>query len=93
MENTNINICMDADLKRQFEEFCSDMGMTMTTAFNVFARKVVREHRIPFEISGDMPNEETIEAIQEVKRMKANPSFGKTYSNVEQMMEELLADV
>ena len=39
MANTNINIRMDADLKRQFEAFCADMGMTMTTAFNVFARK------------------------------------------------------
>jgi len=49
MANTSINIRMDADLKRQFEAFCSDMGMTMTTAFNVFARKAVREYRIPFE--------------------------------------------
>ena len=32
MANTNINIRMDADLKRQFEAFCADMGMTMTTA-------------------------------------------------------------
>ena len=70
MANTNINIRMDADLKRQFEAFCADMGMTMTTAFNVFARKAVREYRIPFEISGDVPNAETVEAIQEVKRMK-----------------------
>ena len=54
----------------------------MTTAFNVFARKAVREYRIPFEISGDVPNAETVEAIQEVKRMKADPSLGKTYSNV-----------
>lgn len=88
MANTNINIRMDADLKRQFEAFCSDMGMTMTTAFNVFARKAVREYRIPFEISGDVPNAETVEAIQEVKRMKADPDLGKTYSDVEQMMEE-----
>src|SRR5699024_12766578 len=73
MANTNINIRMDADLKRQFEAFCADMGMTMTTAFNVFARKAVREYRIPFEISGDVPNAETVEAIQEVKRMKADP--------------------
>jgi DNA-damage-inducible protein J len=93
MANTSINIRMDADLKRQFEAFCADMGMTMTTAFNVFARKAVREYRIPFEISGDVPNAETVEAIQEVKRMKANPGLGKTYSNVDQMMEELLADV
>ena len=93
MASTNINIRRDSDLKMQFEAFCADMGMTMTTAFNIFARKVVREYRIPFEIGGDVPNIETVEAIQEVKRMKANPNLGKTYSNVDQMMEELLADV
>lgn len=93
MASTNINIRMDADLKRQFEAFCADMGMTMTTAFNIFARKAVREYRIPFEISGDIPNAETIEAIQEVKKMKENPGLGKTYSDIDQMMEELLSDV
>ena len=93
MANTNINIRMDTDLKKQFEAFCADMGMTMTTAFNIFARKAVREYRIPFEISGDAPNTETIEAIQEVKSMKADPSLGKTYYNVDEMMEEQLADV
>ncbi|MSS38132.1 hypothetical protein FYJ39_16715 [Clostridium sp. WCA-389-WT-23D1] len=64
-----------------------------TFPFNIFARKAVREYRIPFEISGDVPNAETIEAIQEVKKMKDNPGLGKIYSNVDQMMEELLADV
>ena len=93
MASTNINIRMDADLKRQFEAFCADIGMSMTTAFNVFAKKAVRENRIPFEISGDVPNAETIEAIQEVKKMKADPSLSKTYTDVDQMMEELLADV
>lgn len=93
MASTSINIRMDADLKRQFEAFCADMGMSMTTAFTVFARKAVREYRIPFEISGDAPNAETFDAIQEVKRMKANPNLGKTYSDVDQMMDELLADV
>ena len=93
MANTNINIRMDADLKRQFEAFCADMGMTMTTAFTIFARKAVREYRIPFEISGTAPNTETVQAIQEVRQMKADPTLGKTYTNVDQMMEELLADV
>ena len=85
--------CMDADLKRQFEAFCDDMGMTMTTAITVFARKAVRENRIPFEISGDAPNAETLEAIREVKKMKADPSIGRTYSDADQMMEDLSADV
>lgn len=52
-------------------------------------REVAREKRIPFELSADIPNAETIEAIQEVKRLKANPGLGKTYTNVDQMMEEL----
>ena len=92
MANTaNINIRMDANLKKQFEAFCADMGMTMTTAVNIFARKAVRENRIPFEISGDTPNSETQEAIREVKQMKANPTMGKTYTDVDEMMKELLA--
>lgn len=92
MANTaNINIRMDANLKKQFEAFCADMGMTMTTAVNIFARKAVRENRIPFEIGGDTPNAETQEAIREVKQMKANPTMGKTYTDVDEMMKELLA--
>lgn len=56
-------------------------------------KKTVREYRIPFEIGGNVPNAETIEAIKEVRQMKADPSLGKTYSDVDQMMEEMLADV
>jgi len=93
MASTSVNIRMDSDLKQQFEVFCNDMGMTMTTAFNVFAKKAVREYRIPFEIGAEIPNKETVEAIREVQRMKANLSLGKTYSDVDQMMRELLADV
>ncbi|MCI6009470.1 MAG: type II toxin-antitoxin system RelB/DinJ family antitoxin [Anaerostipes hadrus] len=53
MAQTNINIRMDADLKKQFEAFCSDIGMSMTTAFCVFAKTAVRERRIPFEITAE----------------------------------------
>ena len=91
MASTNINIRMDSDLKRQFENFCSDMGMTMTTAFNIFAKKAVREYRIPFEIGAEIPNAETVEAMNEVKRMKADPTLGKTYTDVDEMMRDLLA--
>ena len=88
MASTNINIRMDSDLKRQFENFCSDMGMTMTTAFNIFAKKAVREYRIPFEIGAEIPSAETVEAMNEVKRMKADPTLGKTYTDVDEMMRD-----
>ena len=54
MAQTNINIRMDEELKRQFDSFCTDVGMSMSTAFCIFAKTVVRQHRIPFEISSDV---------------------------------------
>ena len=91
MATTSINIRMDSSLKKQFEDFCADMGMSMSAAFNVFAKKAVREYRIPFEIGAERPNAETLEAIQEVQAMKANPTIGKTYTDVDVMMKDLLA--
>ena len=73
-EMTNVNIRMDKELKKQFETFCNDVGMSMTTAFTIFAKKAVREQRIPFEIGGERPNAETLEAIAEVQQMKADTS-------------------
>ena len=90
MSTTSINIRMDTSLKKQFEAFCSDMGLSMTAAFNVFAKKAVREYRIPFEIGAEKPNSETMQAIQEVQAMKANPNLGKSYNDVDEMMDDLL---
>ncbi len=66
MAQTNVNIRMDEDLKKQFEAFCSDVGMSMTTAFCVFAKATVRQHKIPFEISEKKilyVNEDTAKAL------------------------------
>lgn len=51
MAQTTVNIRMDNELKESFSAFCSEIGMSMTTAFCVFAKTAVREKRIPFEIS------------------------------------------
>lgn len=53
MAQTSISIRIDEELKKQFDAFCNEIGMSMTTAFCVFAKKAVRERRIPFEISAD----------------------------------------
>ena len=91
MAQTNINIRMDDVLKRDFDNLCGELGLTMTAAFNVFAKAAVRRQKIPFEISMDIPNAETIAAIKEVQVMKKNPSFGKSYTDVDLMMKELLS--
>lgn len=51
MAQTLVNIRMDEDLKKSMEATCKELGMNMTTAFTIFAKKVSREKRIPFEVS------------------------------------------
>ena len=53
MPQTMINFRIDADLKKGMEQACKDMGMSLTTAFTIFATKVSRERRIPFEVTAD----------------------------------------
>lgn len=50
MAQATFSVRMDETLKRQFDDLCAEFGMNATTAFNVFARAVVRERKIPFEI-------------------------------------------
>ncbi len=90
MSQTNVNIRMDADLKREFEAFCEDMGMTMTTAINLFVKKAVREYRIPFEIGAPKPSEEAVRAIAEARKMKQQNSADQAFDDVDEMMEDLL---
>ena len=53
MAQTMVNFRMDEELKKSMEKVCSEMGLSMTTAFTIFAKKVSRERRIPFEVSAD----------------------------------------
>lgn len=55
MAQSTFSIRMDENLKRQFDALCNDFGMNASTAFNIFARAVVRERKIPFEIQASAP--------------------------------------
>lgn len=62
---TNINFKTDTFLKKQAEALFSDLGMNMTTALNIFLRQAVRENRIPFEITRDVPTSQGMDSIWE----------------------------
>lgn len=49
----NVNFRLDEDVKRNMEQVCSELGLTISAAFSIFAKKVSREKRIPFELSVD----------------------------------------
>lgn len=53
MAQTTINVRMDEQLKTQLEDFCDETGFTISTLFNIFTKKVVREQRVPFSIELD----------------------------------------
>ncbi len=52
-QTVNVNFRMDRALKQQMDSICEELGMSLTTAFTIFARKVCREKKIPFEVSVD----------------------------------------
>ena len=68
MSQTTLSIRMDADIKKRFDAFCADAGMNATVAVNMFARAVLREQRIPFEISG---SDDPFYSVKNQARLKA----------------------
>lgn len=70
MAQATFSVRMDENLKNQFEYLCDMFGMNMSTAINVFARAVVRERRIPFEIAEGKSNNTTDKAMLAMKRMR-----------------------
>lgn len=89
-ETTNLSIRIDKELKEQAEQLFSELGMNMTTAFNIFVRQAVRQRKIPFEISLNVPNAETIAAMEEANKICRDPN-AKRYSNFEELVAKVLA--
>ena len=87
MPTTNVTIRLDSQLKFQAEALFSELGLNLSTAFGIFLRQSVREGRIPFSISLNKPNQETIAALLEAERIAKDPSV-KAYTD----LDEFFAD-
>ena len=85
---TNISIRMDSALKTQADKLFGELGMNLSTAFNIFVRQSLREGRIPFDISLNQPNQDTIEAMLEAERIAKDSSI-KGYTDLNELFEEL----
>ena len=88
MASTNLSIRIDIAKKREAEELFNSLGMSLTTAFNIFINQSLRVRGIPFSITELVPNLETIEALMEAKRIAGDPKV-KGYKDVEQALREL----
>lgn len=88
MATTNISIRMDTELKAQADELFAELGMNLSTAFNIFVRQSLREGGIPFEIRTDRPNKETIAAMLEAENIAKDPKV-KGYTDLDEMFADL----
>ena len=88
MATTNLNIRTDQTVKDQAEQLFNELGLNMTTAVNLFLRAVVREHGIPFALKLDTPNDTTAAAIEEGRRLLADPSAPR-YSSMDSLKAAL----
>lgn len=91
MAKASTNISLDPEIKQKAQALFAELGLDLSTAINIYLHQAVLENGIPFLITRDVPNAETIEAIKEVERLKADPSIGKSYTDVDEMFEDLLA--
>ena len=87
MPQAMINFRMDEDLKKGMEQACKDMGMSLTTAFTIFATKVSKERRIPFEVTAD-PDPFYSEAnMARLRKSIADVKSGKATLTVHELIE------
>jgi len=84
MSYSNLNIRTDKNVKEQAKQLFAELGLNMTTAINLFLRTAIRRRGIPFDLVLDAPNETTISAIEEGKRLLKDPDSPK-YSNMKDL--------
>lgn len=85
MSQTTISVRMDDDLKQSFDSVCNELGITMSTAVTILAKKMTREQRLPFDLSIDpFYSEANIKALKD-SIADPRPPVVKTMEELEAM--------
>lgn len=88
MESTNLNIRTDKEVKLAAEKIFEELGLNMTTAVNMFLRQTIRENGIPFELKLNVPNDTTLAAIEEGRKI-AYDKNANGYSSIDDLRAAL----
>ena len=81
METLNLSVRVDANDKKNFEQFCDNVGMNVSTAINMFIKAVLREQKLPFEVCSKTFKDTVYEKLEEAELEMNNTS--KRYSKEE----------
>jgi len=88
---TQVSMRVDEDIKSQAEELFNDLGLTMTTAFNLFLRAAIREQRIPFELTRNTNTQAvaTVDELQAIKEFEDNYEENSKFVNVKDLKNRI----
>jgi len=86
MAQTLVNFRIDEENKKEMEQICNELGITMTTAFNIFVKKMIREKRIPFDVSIDPFYSES--NIKYLEKVTSDIDSGKAKLEEHELIEE-----
>lgn len=90
MESLTLNVRVDANDKKNFEQFCNSVGMNVSTAVNMFIKAVLREQKLPFEVKSDTYNKIIDEKLKEAELEMNNTSKRYTIKDIEESMNSII---
>ena len=89
MGQTAFTVRMDTDIKKKFDDLCKDFGMSANTAFNMFARAVIKQERLPFDVESER-QAKIQRAWEAIERMQASAvANGISEMSMEEIDEEI----
>ena len=85
---TTVSLRFDDEMKKQLDEMCDEMGMNLTTFFMIYAKKALRDRRIPFEVAAPLDHFYSDSNMEQLKKASQQVKNGQV---IEKTMEELEA--
>ena len=89
MAKTIASISIDVDTKLEAQKLFADLGMDLSTAINIFLKQAIRVKGIPFQITQEVPNKETMATIKDVEE---GTNLHGPFKSVKELMDDLDAD-
>ncbi len=87
--NSQINVMVDSDTKNEASRILNDLGLSMSSAINIFLKQVIKVDGLPFEVKNHKPSKELLRALKEAEDIEKNPNDYPTYHSVDELMAVL----
>ena len=92
MAKVSTSISIYSEVREKVMPILSELGLDLSTAVGMFLRQTIRDKGIPFNVTLNVPNSETQEALREFQDMREHPELYKRYSNFGDALKEVLED-